>query len=392
MKKYLIEGILFLTYVLFAFAWAGSSIMSPEIMKTFDTGGLTMIAMATNMIAIAKIVGNIFAAWFLVKLGPKNVFTMASILVILGGMGAFASSYNLYLLSRLILGFGGALVLVVTAPIVMNTFKEPKSRMVANALNADAFNTGNLIAVLGVGALMTLAGSWQTTMLTMAGLSAIAMLVWLFVGTNFDITKKDDGTSARGYTMKEGLKEKFNWTIAIGYSGLLFCYISVFTLFPNIPGFAIESKYLSSIMIAGGMIGTTVGVFVVPKFIPQRVKALRWFGLGITAFAAIAVTTSIPSLAMAAGLMCGVCMFSPMSSLLTMMQEQSDTFPARVAIAAGIFWSAAYVLEMIYMTIATSIADSMNNPLVAAFIAVGMSSTIFLSSFFLKETNNKQTN
>lgn len=389
MRKYLIEGLLFLSYVLFAFAWAGSSIMSPEIMKTFETGGLTMIAMATNMIAISKIVGNLFAAWFLAKLGPKKAFTIASGLVVLGGMGAFAMNYNMFLFSRLVLGFGGALLLVVTAPIVMHTFKDSKSRMIANALNADAFNTGNLIAILGVGALMTFTGDWQSAVLTMAGLSAIAMIVWIFVGVDFDITKKDDGSVARGYTMKEGLKEKFNWTIAIGYSGLLFCYISVFTLFPNIPGFAIESKYLSSIMIAGGMIGTAIGMFVIPKYIPQRVQALRWFGLGITIFAAIAVFTSVPTLAMIAGLMCGVCMFSPMSSLVTMIQEQPNTFPARVAVAAGIFWSAAYVLEMIYMTIATSIADSMNNPLIAAFIAVGMSSTIFLASFFLKETNNK---
>ncbi len=394
MKKYFIEGIVFLTYVLFAFAWAGSSSIAPTIMADFGESGMTSASLTTQMISLAKILGNLFAANLLIRLGAKKAFTIASTLIVLGGIGAFATGYNFYLLSRLILGFGGALVVVYMGPIVMQLFKTPKSRQIANAVNADAFNTGNLLAILCASSLLSTAGSWQNSLLVMAGISLVLLVIWVIIVEDFKpALKKEEKTSTsadKPYSIIQGMKEPVNWILPFGYSGLLFCYIAVFSLFPNIEGFSVDSRALVFTMIAGGMVGTLLGIFFVPQFLPQRIQAMRIFGVGITVFAAIAMLANSSVVVILAAFLSGCSMFAPMGSMIAILQEQKGTFAARVAVAVGMFWAIAYILQMIYMAVATNIADTIGSPITAAYIAVGMSSTFFLSTFLLKETNPKQ--
>ncbi|WP_432459884.1 hypothetical protein [Agarivorans sp. QJM3NY_25] len=64
----------------------------------------------TNAITIAKVIGNLSAAWLLVKMGPKKAFSLALLLIVAGVAGAYESSYPWYVFTRLVMGFGGALI------------------------------------------------------------------------------------------------------------------------------------------------------------------------------------------------------------------------------------------------------------------------------------------
>ncbi|PKF49437.1 MFS transporter, partial [Enterovibrio nigricans] len=171
-------------------------------------------------------------------------------------------------------------------------------------------------------------------------------------------------------------------------SGLLFCYISVFSLFPLVPTFAAEAKYLSSIMIGAGMVGTIAGIMIAKRY-PLRVPVIRYCGLAMTLFAALMITTSNATVAYIAAFMAGFFMFMPMTCLVTLPQELPNMTPGRITVIFGMFWSVSYMIETALMYFAGILADMSGNIAYAASFAVMCSSTFFLASFFLPETGKK---
>lgn len=387
-KKKLIEVVIFMTYALFAMSWVAGSMMTKDIMAFYQIEGMAAATWMTNAITIAKIIGNLLAASFLVKLGPKKAFGFASFLIVAGALGAFASSYPLYVITRLIMGFGGAFVIVYFNPIVINYFTA-EERPVINGINAAAFNMGNLLAILLTGTLLAHLDIWQNVILAISGASFVVLVIWWFISDDFSLSSGAKGEAAeQTYTLRDGVKESVNWWLPIAYSGLLFCYISVFAIFPMVPSFAAEAKYLSSIMIGAGMVGTIVGILVT-KRLPLRVPIIRYCGLAMTAFAALMIFTDSAMVAYVAAFCAGFFMFVPMTALVTLPQELPNMTPARITVVFGMFWSISYIIETVLMFISGIIADSTGNIAFAAMFAVACSSTFFLSSFMLPETGKK---
>ncbi|MTI17131.1 MFS transporter [Rhodobacteraceae bacterium RKSG542] len=385
MKKNIIEFVIFTTYALFAMSWVAGNMMTKDIMAFYQIEGVAAATWMTNAITIAKIIGNLIAAWFLTKLGPKKAFAFASALIVAGALGAFASTYPMYVFTRLVLGFGGAFVIVYFNPIVVNYFT-PEERPLVNGLNAAAFNTGNLLAILFTGSLISYFETWQNVVLAISIVSFIVLIVWWMISEDFELSGAKSGQAPqKAYTFSDGVKESVNWWLPIAYSGVLFCYIAVFALFPMIPTFAVEAKYLSSIMIGAGMVGTIVGIMVAKKY-PMRVPVIRWCGVAMTAFAAIMITTQNPMLATVSAFLAGFFMFVPMTALVTLPQELPGMNPGRVTVVFAMFWSVSYIIETILMYFAGVLADQTGNIAIAATFAVACSSTLFIASFFLPET------
>lgn len=386
-KKHLIEITIFLTYALFAMSWVAGSMMTKDIMAFYNIEGMAAATWMTNAITIAKIIGNLSAAWLLMKMGPKKAFAVASILIVAGAVGAFASNYPLYVFSRLVMGFGGAFAIVYFNPIVINYFNA-EERPIINGINAAAFNMGNLLAILFTGSLLSSLGSWQNVIFAISAVSLAILVVWWLVSDDFSLSSGASNGQQVTYTLKDGAKESVNWWLPIAYSGLLFCYISVFALFPLVPSFAAEAKYLSSIMIGAGMVGTIAGIITAKRY-PLRVPVIRYCGLAMTAFAAIMITTSSASIAYGAAFMAGFFMFVPMTALVTLPQELPNMTPARITVVFGMFWSISYMIETALMYFAGVLTDTTGNIFYAAVFAVMCSSTFFLASFFLPETGKK---
>ncbi|WP_194436989.1 MFS transporter [Vibrio fluminensis] len=386
-KKHLIEITIFLTYALFAMSWVAGSMMTKDIMSYYNIDGMAAATWMTNAITIAKIIGNLAAAWLLVKMGPKKAFTIASLLIVAGAIGAFASNYPLYVFSRLVMGFGGAFAIVYFNPIVIKYFSA-EERPLINGINAAAFNMGNLLAILFTGSLLASLGNWQNVILAISAISLAILVVWWFISDDFSLSSTADNKEQAAYTLKDGMKESVNWWLPIAYSGLLFCYISVFALFPLVPTFAAEAKYLSSIMIGAGMVGTIAGIIVAKRY-PLRVPVIRYCGLAMTAFAALMITTGSATIAYIAAFMAGFFMFVPMTSLVTLPQELPNMTPGRITVIFGMFWSISYMIETVLMYFAGVLADMTGNIAYAATFAVICSSTFFLASFFLPETGKK---
>ncbi len=342
----------------------------------------------TNGITLSKIIGNLVAAWFLVRMKPKKAFAFASVFIVLGSLGAFTSDYSLYVASRFVMGFGGALVIVYFAPIVVKYFS-PEERPMVNGINAAAFNTGNLLALLFTAGLLAQFGDWQSVILIISAVSGLLLIAWWFVSDDFELGGQSSDGKVIEYTLKDGIKEPVNWWLPIAYSGLLFCYIAVFSLFPLMPDFAAEASQLSSIMIAAGMVGTVAGIMVAKKY-PLRVPVIRYAGLMMTLCAAAMITTSSAPVAYISAFLAGFFMFLPMTALVTLPQELPGMTPGRITVVFGMFWSISYAVETVLMYIAGVMADVTGDISIAAVFAVACSGTFFVASFFLPETGKKQ--
>lgn len=388
-KKYVLESIIFLTYSLFAMSWVAGSTMTLDIMKHFDISSMANATWLNNAITLSKIVGNLAAVWVLVKLRPKKAFGLASLLITAGAAGAFATNYTAYIISRFVMGFGGALVIVYFAPIVVKYFS-PNERPIVNGINAAAFNTGNLMALLFTGTMISKLGNWQNVLLAISCVSGVLLIIWWLFSDDFDLggSSNDEHPDSAEYTLKQGLREPLNWWLPVTYSGLLFCYISIFALFPLVPDFAADATHLSSIMIAAGMAGTVAGIITTRRY-PLRIPVIRLSGLCMTVCAAIMILTKSPAIAYATAFMAGFFMFLPMTALITLPQELPGMTPGRVTVVFSMFWAISYSIESILMYIAGIMTDATGNITVAAYFAVACSSSFFLASFFLPETGRK---
>ena len=226
--KYLVESIVFFSYVLFAMAWVGGTASMSQIMSSMQLDSYASASFISGAVTFAKIVGTFMAAWLAIKFGVKYAFFISGVLVVLGVFTPLAEQYELLLLSRFLMGLGGALMIVYFNPIVMHWF-DIEERSTINGLNAVAFNVGTAIILSSMGAFNAFTGSWQTSLIVFSLGSLVLAVLWLFV----DFSEDDQQTKVSvatpnenaSYGYLDGLKDPFNWAYSLCYAGLLAFYI-----------------------------------------------------------------------------------------------------------------------------------------------------------------------
>ena len=115
-NKYLVEALVFISYVLFAMAWVGGTASMGQIMSSLNISSLASASFISGAVTLAKIVGTFGAAWVAIKLGVKYAFFLSSILIVIGIFTPHAPNYELLLLSRFLMGLGGAFMIVYFNP------------------------------------------------------------------------------------------------------------------------------------------------------------------------------------------------------------------------------------------------------------------------------------
>eukprot|EP00487_Bulimina_marginata_P009863 TRINITY_DN4442_c0_g1_i1.p1 TRINITY_DN4442_c0_g1~~TRINITY_DN4442_c0_g1_i1.p1 ORF type:complete len:206 (-),score=24.23 TRINITY_DN4442_c0_g1_i1:49-666(-) len=190
-NKYLVEAFVFISYVLFAMAWVGGTASMGQIMSAMHIDSLASASFISGAVTLAKIVGTFAAAWVAIKFGIKYAFFIASLLIAIGLLTPLAPNYELLLLSRFLMGLGGAFMIVYFNPIVMHWF-EPKERPVINGLNALAFNVGTGIVLWQMTTINEITDSWKISLITFSVASLLLSFAWLLV--KFETTSADQKT------------------------------------------------------------------------------------------------------------------------------------------------------------------------------------------------------
>lgn len=377
----MVEALIFISYVLFAMAWVGGTASMGQIMSSLHIDSLASASFISGAVTIAKIVGTFVAAWIAIKLGVKYAFFFSSILIVIGIATPHAENYELLLISRFLMGLGGAFMIVYFNPIVMHWFKV-EERPVVNGLNAVAFNVGTAIILWFMPLINQSTGSWKNSLTYFSIASLVVALAWLLVKFTPQETTQNTHEQANSYSYVDGLKDKFNWIYGLTYSGLLAFYICLFTFYPK-AGIS-QSKWV----IGFGIIGTLAGI-IYSKKIVQRLPVIRWSGLMITLTVAGLSFSSSSIIQTLSAIILGFFIFFPITALVSIPHELPKMTGQRVTIIFSLFYSISYTISTIILWFFGSIVDSNNGDYTNAFILITLlSATFFIGSFFLPETHS----
>ena len=385
-NKYLVETIVFLSYVLFAMAWVGGTASMTAIMQSMDIDSLASASFISGAVTFAKIVGTFGAAWLAVKLGIKGAFFLSSILIAIGLLTPYSPNYEILLLTRFLMGLGGAFMIVYFNPIVLQWF-DAKERPVVNGLNAVAFNVGTGMILWLMKDINALTGSWQTSLALFSIASLLLSFVWLLVkfeepeATASTSTNTASTTSEQSYSYTDGLKDKFNWAYAFTYSGLLTFYICLFTFYPK------AGISQSAWVIGFGIVGTLAGI-IYSKKVLQRLPVIRWSGLAMS-ISLVALTFSQDGLIQSvAAIILGFFIFFPITALVSIPHELPNMNTSRVTVIFSLFWSISYLVATVVLWIFGLLVDINNGDYTMSLIMVSaLSLTFFIGSYLLPETN-----
>lgn len=383
-RAYIIESIMFLTYVFFGVNWIVGTTLTPEIIEYFNLNSFASATFVSNAITIAKILGNLIAANILYKLFPKKAIGLASFSIFLGSLVAIiAPSYFIFTLGRFIMGFGGALYIVYFNPVIIHYFTEDK-RPVLNTLNNACYNIGSIVALIMVGPVVAWLENWKLSMLFFAMISFVLFLLWLVFGEDFEIFKKNE----EKHSIRSELKYKFNWILPITYAGRLTFYLVLLTIFPISGLSVLNARHLSALMATGGLIGSFLAMMIAKKS-ERRLPVIRFSGIGMPIFGAILLLTNSVTIEIIASLAVGIFIYLPLTSLFTIPQELEGMTISKLTAVMSLFWSISYIFETIAYYSIGRVIDSQGY-LAGLFIAVVLSSTCFIGSFLLPETGLKK--
>ncbi|MCE9680562.1 MFS transporter [Shewanella sp. AS1] len=382
-NKYLVEGLVFTSYVLFAMAWVGGTASMDKIMLSMQIDSLASASLISGAVTFAKIVGTFCAAYLTLKFGVKYAFFVSALLIVSGLITPYAPNYELLLLSRFLMGLGGAFMIVYFNPIVMQWFT-PEERPVVNGINAVAFNVGTAIVLWGMPAINQLTGGWQTSLILFSATSLVLALLWLLVQHQETAQQQGDAsTNIASYSYLDGLKDRFNWVYALTYSGLLSFYICLFTFYPQ-AGIS-QSKWV----IGFGIVGTIAGILYSRKQ-PLRLPVIRLSGI-IIFITILGLTFSTdPWLQTVSAIVLGFFIFFPITALVSIPHELKEMTGQKITVVFSLFWSISYLVSTLVLWIFGKLVD-LNGGYTASFILISiLSCSVFIGSYLLPETGEKE--
>ena len=387
-NKYVVETIVFLSYVLFAMAWVGGTASMSQIMQAMQINSLADASFISGAVTFAKIVGTFLAAWLAIKIGVKYAFFISTALVAIGVFTPIAENYDILLISRFLMGLGGALMIVYFNPIVLRWF-DAEERATINGLNAVAFNVGTAVILWGMPLFNELFGGWKNSLLVFSAVTAVLAVMWLLV----DWDKEADDAAAKAaaaatnqapYGYLQGLKDKFVWNYSLCYSGLLAFYICLFTFYPKAG--IVASKWV----IGFGIVGIIAGILYSRK-IKARVPIIRWCGLAQVAMVIGLTFSSNEIVQTLCAIVLGFVIFLPVTALVTIPHELKGMTAAKITVIFSLFWSISYLVATVILWFFGKLVDMNNGDYFSAFVLITVVSTsFFLFSFLLPEPSEQE--
>ena len=380
-RALVIECLLFLAYAFFSASWMVGSIVTTDMVREFGLSALP--SSVNNAISLAKILGNFVAAWILLKLGPKKTVAVSCLLTCSVVVGAFATNLSFFVVTRFLLGFGGAVLMICLTPYVVYCF-EPRQQSLWIGVNNAGPNTGNLIALLSITPVRHWLGDWRAVILFYGAFSVVFLVLWLFVGKGYPITPKDESSHpTQVYRYRDGLREPFLYQFLFTMTGRLVMYTVMLYLFPLNPDFTVDSQFISLMIALTGIPGTIIGI-VLAKKLKRQINLFRFSGITQSFLFFLMILTSSPAVATTSAILLGFVIFISTPSLFTLPTKLPGASPAKVAVILTLYWAAAYTLQMIIYALVVHLVNTQGWFIAMMFTAF-YSLTFLFGTFLLPD-------
>lgn len=369
-------ALLITAYVVFATNWVAGSNLSKQITDHYFNGEKVspIISEVVNYtITIARIIANLLAAFILIKLHPKKAATLALFCLCFSFFAIFTHNYWLYTASRMIMAFGGSMIIVFINSFVAKFIPNDKKIMTSAVITA-SYNVGAaLVAILFLLFKDQFVDDWRFTMIGFSIFSIILLILWLIYSHDFEptITWKHPNyfvykllieskeivheEEVKKYTYADGFKDKFIYVFSLGFGGFLFLYVMPLVSLPRVVAehahnASFKAEFMILTVTVGGIFGTIFSLLVTRKLNFRRKPFLIVHGILMIGFMALGlnfVSTNV-TLAYIMFSLSGFFMYSQYPVYLNLPYELPNMNSQRLTIMFGIFWAFGYAIYTLF--------------------------------------------
>lgn len=382
MRAWIVEALLFLIYFAFGLSWFAFSPLRADIESFYQISKLEGGALFSS-VSMAKSFVPFLAGFIVAGLGLKRSIQIGSLLCAVAMLVPFSPDYKTMLMLRFWFGVGGALVVTLMGPVVMQLFPREKLPFI-NGLNNVAVNTGIVTAFQLVPALHEGHG-WQAILVGCGFFSLLLAVLWFFLGADAPAGAKNERAS-----FSQVARCKETWLITLAFTGPLALYLALNSTLPDHFQlyFGLDSKAASSLTSLFNLVG--IPSAILSGWITSKLGLRR--PLIITAgimmpLASLGLCFSpSQSLRLICAIGLGIALFLYVAPLFTIPMELPGSNAAFVARLNGIVFSGAYLLSGLSPMIVGFLFDQTQSYSLGLGFFCLSSCLLGLAGWFLPET------
>ncbi len=400
-QRFLIEAVLFLAYATFGVSWLAVAPLAGDLIQAFGVTA-TEFSQLNLAVTLPKVFLPVVTGWAGVRFGIKNSLSLALLLICAVGIGPLVPQFGVVLASRFVFGMGGAMLVTLMAPMVMQWFPKQELPLV-NALNGVAVNTGIAFTMNVTAPLSGTALGWRGTMGVYAAVHVVVLLAWFAFGrenvaqavaahvqTGGAPSHAPEATKPVRYMDVWARKE--TWLATVAFTAAVALYLS-FSLW--LPKFYLEqpdlhftkamaSRYSGIINLAG------IPSAIASGLLTQRLGVRRPFlivgGLLSGTFAFGMFLAPSPWTIMASAVMLGISLFIPTAAITTSLMELPGVTPRHVSLMMGTMFSVCYTVSSLAPTLVGFLKDRTGSFVPGFTVLTVFSWAVFVSGLFWRET------
>jgi MFS family permease len=373
--------------------------MMTALMEDFNTS-LTIIGYSSTIVSTLMGVFMFVGVVFVEKWGVKKCYIISCAALLLGNVICMLStSVGMFIFGRAFIGIGFGISGTLGAATVYMWFpaKERPALFTANVMGAA------LAQILGFNITVPMydAFGWQFIFGVCAALSAIGVILWMFLGKEFNMNSKDDKVAnANDLTEKpgafDGLKLAFRskelWILAVFMTGVTLANYGVNFFYPTflsqIRGLsATAASSVTSVFFLANTIGTLVGG-VVAVALGRRKPIIMIAGIGLlVGYLSLFSLTSVPMLVVAMGFTGFMSLMNPAAQSAAL--EVPDMTPAKAAGANSMMYGFGSILTLFMSSILGGLSGAIGLTGAMVTFTVTLIAIAIIAALFFKDRGPK---
>jgi CP family cyanate transporter-like MFS transporter len=383
--RFVIEVLLFLSYFVFGLSWIGYSPFLKEIQSQFRLS-YASVGLVISAVSFAKIFMPLVAGYLALRLGVSRTILIGMVCICASLLTPFSSSFRELLATRVIFGVGGAVVVTLIGPAVMQWF--PRGELaIVNGFNYVAVNSGITLSLFVTIPLAERLGR-KTTLVGFAAVSAAITVGWLLFGKHRRPSRTAPPSASEGYGSVLRMKEA--WWLTFAGSGPLCIYLVFNTWLPTYYSTAMAMTKVQAAQLTGlaNMVGIPTAVIggILTRKAGRRKPFIVLSGLltGVAAFG-LFLTRNVALLS-ASAVVFGIGLFLWIAPLTTLAMELPGMTPRRLAMLNGFFYSVGYLAAFLAPVITGAMRDRTGSFIPGFVLFAVFSWSLALAGLMLPET------
>lgn len=385
--RWVVESVLFGTYLVFGISWLAYSPLMKDVAAHFGATS-TQAGAVISLVSVAKAFVPLLAGMLAARIGLRWALLVGATLAGVAVLAPLAPTFDALLVLRFVFGVGGAIVVTLMGPMVMQWFPRSELAMI-NGINNVAVNTGITVAMFTAVPLSARVG-WQTTLIVFGALSAAAAAAWLVLGREVTAETTAGAGMVEDARLSEVTRVRETWLVAMAFAGPLSLYLALNTWLPTHFQLAFGLDKASASQLTGLFNLVGIPMAVIGGIITSKLGLRRPLVIAagcIMPVGAVGLCLSPDSaVRYASAIVLGAAFFLYVSPLFTVPMELEGMTPRRVALMMGVVFSVSYLVSFVSPLAVGWLKDRTGSFGPGFVVFAVLSSSLALGGYLLPET------